>query len=348
MKIGNIVFILAWAAASFSIAQTQSQSRPQSQPQSKPNPNSLPQQSADDVFLEAPANSQARPPTDDLPPNEPPYTQTPDEVEAHGLIQEDLAPVPEAPKEKPKVVVERETDSDSGRPKIAHPDAKKGLYLIDQNTGRYYYKTKKISQKNQSTSVRIGTITPPSISTELGGNTYVFSDFYDVGDLPYLMLDYEWQPFRSFGKLGVVVGLGFFMATGNGRFIDPSIEGGAPAKEEFTFIGLPISAGGIYRFEFSDRQWLAPFISAGMSYYVLAELRDDNKSPKFVGTPAAYGGGGILFNITTWSKEIAFTMDREYGISNMWLALEYRTVQSLNKDLDVSSDIFNLGISVDY
>ena len=63
---------------------------------------------------------------------------------------------------------------------------------------------------------------------------------------------------------------------------------------------------------------------------------------------AGYGGGGILINITRWSREIDFIMDREYGINNMWLAAEFRTVHSLNEDLDVSSDIFNIGISVDY
>lgn len=297
----------------------------------------------DDVFLE------------DSPPDEPPYTKTQDELDAQQLLDQEPQPSAETqvskeekPKAEPKAQPIETESSDSGRKKIAHPDAKKGLYLIDQNTGRYYYKTQKLSSKNQSTSIRIGSITRPNISMETGGNTYTFGDIYSEDDLPYLMLDYEWQPFRSFGKLGVVMGVGFFTASGNGRFANPAIQNGEAAKEDFTFIGLPISAGGIYRLEFSDRQWLAPFVVGGLSYYVLGEIRDDGKAPKIVGTPAGYAGGGVLVNITRWSREIDFIMDREYGINNMWLAAEFRTVQSLNEDLDVSADVFNIGISVDY
>lgn len=310
----------------------------------------------DDVFLEVnPDTPKSEAPVEDLPPNEPPYTKTQDEVDAQQLLNQEQPPTDEQvaeeqkPKEQPRAqTTQTETSSDSGRKKIAHPDAKKGLYLIDQNTGRYYYKTQKLSSKNQATSIRIGSLTPPNITMETGGNTYSFADIYSDNDLPYLMLDYEWQPLRSFGKLGVVMGVGFFTASGNGRFANPAIENGEAAKEQFTFIGLPISAGGIYRLEFSDRQWFAPFVVGGMSYYVLGEIRDDGKAPKVVGTPAGYAGGGVLFNITRWSREIDFIMDREYGINNMWLAAEFRTVQSLNEDLDVSSDIFNIGISVDY
>ncbi|MBL7556778.1 MAG: hypothetical protein JNM24_13230 [Bdellovibrionaceae bacterium] len=310
----------------------------------------------DDVFLEVNPNTpKSEAPVEDLPPNEPPYTKTQDEMDAQQLLNQEQPPADdqiaeeEKPKEQPLTQpVHTETSSDSGRKKIAHPDAKKGLYLIDQNTGRYYYKTQKLSSKNQATSIRVGSITPPNITMETGGNTYSFVDIYSDNNLPYLMLDYEWQPFRSFGKLGVVMGVGFFTASGNGRFANPAIENGESAKEQFTFIGLPISAGGIYRLEFSDRQWFAPFVVGGMSYYVLGEIRDDGKAPKVVGTPAGYAGGGVLFNITRWSREIDFIMDREYGINNMWLAAEFRTVQSLNEDLDVSADVFNIGISVDY
>lgn len=308
-------------------------------------------QSPDDVFLEVDPNTpKTEAPVEDLPPNEPPYTKTQDEVDAQQLLNQEQPPTQEqvAEEEQPKPPPVQIEATESGRKKIAHPDAKKGLYLIDQNTGRYYYKTEKLSSKNQSTSIRVGSITPPNISMETGGQTYAFVDIYGEDSLPYLILDYEWQPFRSFGKLGVVMGVGFFTASGNGRFANPAIEAGEPAKEGLTFIGMPISAGGIYRLEFSDRQWLAPFVVGGMSYYVLGEIRDDGKAPTIVGTPAGYAGGGVLFNITRWSREIDFIMDREYGINNMWLAAEFRTVQSLNEDLDVSADVFNIGISVDY
>jgi hypothetical protein len=304
-------------------------------------------QKPQDVFLEVdPNTSNAEAPVQDLPPNEPPYTKTQDELDAQKILNQVSPPALEEPVAEEKKV---ETESGhSGRYKIAHPDAKRGLYLIDQNTGKYYYKTEKLSKKNQSTSIRVGSITPPNISLESGGKTFTFADIYGDQDLPYLILDYEWQPFRSFGKLGVVMGVGFFTASGNGLFANPAVQDGKAAKESFTFVGLPISVGGIYRLEFSDRQWFAPFVVGGGSYYVLGELRDDGKAPKLVGTPAVYAGGGILLNITRWSKDVDFAMDREYGISNMWLSAEFRTIQSANEQLDVSADVFNIGISVDY
>jgi hypothetical protein len=89
-------------------------------------------------------------------------------------------------------------------------------------------------------------------------------------------------------------------------------------------------------------------VNAGASYYLLGEIRDDGKRPAFLGTPAAYGSGGLMFNITAWDRDIAFTMDREYSISNMWLTAEFKVIESLNKDIELSTNFFNIGISVDY
>lgn len=297
----------------------------------------------------------------DAPPEEPPYTKTKDQVEAEKLndIPNNI-PVEATPPAKNTPAVTNIPPSDNTNPnvnsqfsatpdsyKISHPDAQKGLYLIDQNTGKYYYKITKEAKKNQTTSIRIGMIDPPDIEAERTvGAPFTFSQMYGEDQIPYLMLDYEWQPFTRFGKLGFNLGMGLFTASGNGRY---KTENTYPeAMESYTFIGLPISLGGLYRFEYGHRQWLAPFINAGVSYYLLAEIRDDGKRPAFLGTPAAYGGGGVMFNITAWDNEIAFNMDREYGISNMWITAEYKIIKSLNEDIDMSANFFNMGISVDY
>lgn len=307
-----------------------------------------------DEFMEEPTTP-APTPNKDLPPNEPPYVKSDDQIEADKLLD---SPTPQAQPEQTKIepIIERPAEKETeelpttsihGNKKIAHPNAAKGLYLIDQTTGKYYYRTEKMSRKNQTTSVRIGMIDPPGIeATPDVGNKFTFADMYGDSQLPFLMLDYEWQPFTKFGKLGFILGMGFFTATGNGRFkVDNGI---AEAKESYTFIGMPISGGILYRFEFSHRQWVVPFINGGASYYLLGEIRDDGKRPAFLGTPAAYGSGGLMFNITAWDKDIAFTMDREYSISNMWLTAEVKVIKSLNEDIDLSTNFFNLGISVDY
>jgi hypothetical protein len=315
---------------------------------------------------EAPTKSQEPAAMGDVPPNEPPYVKSQDQIEADKMVEVPLESEPPTPavqqqqseeqaavkEEENKVVVDEpvvDSKKSKDRYKIAHPDAAKGLYLIDQNTGKYYYKVDKKAKKNQTTSIRMGLIDPPNIEGSTNENTFSFVDMYGEDTLPYLLLDYEWQPFTRFGKLGVILGMGFFTASGNGVYVNDQVTAAhGEARESYTFIGLPISAGGIYRFQFGNRQWVAPFVNAGLSYYVLAEIRDDGKKPAVVGTPAGYGGGGLMFNITAWDRDIAFTMDREYNISNMWLTAEYKYVQSLNEDLDISSSIFNIGISVDY
>lgn len=300
----------------------------------------------EDEFMEEPVSS-PMPSNQDLPPNEPPFVKSQDQMEAEKL--NDLPPIEEVqtPQQSQQPQQSPAPESLPSHKRIAHPNAAKGLYLIDQTTGKYYYRTEKKSQKNQTTSVRLGLIDPPGIeATPDVGNAFTFADMYGEDQLPFLMLDYEWQPFTRFGKLGFILGMGFFTATGNGRF---KVDNGIPeAQESYTFIGLPISAGILYRFEFSHRQWLVPFVNGGASYYLLAEIRDDGKRPAFLGTPAAYGSGGVMFNITAWDKEIAFSMDREYGISNMWLTAEFKGIQSLNEDIDLSTSFFNIGISVDY
>ncbi len=277
----------------------------------------------------------------DSPPDEPPYIKSADQIEADQIEAEKVN----------STRAENQTKSlnTTDRYQIAHPDAAKGLYLIDQNTGKYYYKTDKNTKKNQTTSLRLGYIEPPQIESTTNASTFTFADMYGDNPVPYLILDYEWQPFASFRKMGFVLGMGLFTSSADGFYKNDQVqEIYGNAKENFTFIGLPISAGGLFRFEFTHRQWVVPFVNAGLSYFVLAEIRDDGKKTHAVGTPGGYGGGGIMLNITAWDKDISFTMDREYGINNMWLTAEYKYVKSFNDDLDISSSVVNIGISVDY
>jgi hypothetical protein len=296
-----------------------------------------------DEFMEVPS-SPTNLPTEtppDAPPNEPPYVKSEDQIQAD-LIETDK--IKSAPIESPTT-----SSNPKDRFQIAHPNAAKGLYLIDQNTGKYYYKTDKNTKKNQTTSLRLGYIEPPQIESTTDASTFTFADMYGDSPVPYLILDYEWQPFASFRKMGFVLGMGLFTSSADGFYKNDEVQKVyGNAKESFTFIGLPISAGGLFRFEFAHRQWVVPFVNAGLSYFILGEIRDDGKKTHVVGTPGGYGGGGLMFNITAWDRDVSFTMDREYGINNMWLTAEYKYVKSFNEDLDISSSVINIGISVDY
>jgi hypothetical protein len=222
---------------------------------------------------------------------------------------------------------------------IHHPDAKKGLIRIEQD-GTYVYKVK-TTPKNQTGIVRFGLMDPPNIVSADGYTD--FKGMYGGSSIGTLMFDYEWQPFTGFGKLGVQAGFEFAMASGNGHFL----KDGTPAQEKYTFVILPLNLGLIYRLEYFKRQWIAPYVSGGASYIAVAEMRDDDKN-NLSGTPAAYGAGGLMFNLTAIDKSMAFNLDSEYGVGNLWIVAEYRYQQAFSEDLDFSGGIMSIGISADF
>lgn len=261
-------------------------------------------------------------------------------------------PVVEVPASIPLEPEEEIQPSQSERPKVGrqhqkgnveyieHPLAAKGLMTITKE-GAYIYRTPGIKEENKSGVIRIGMMDPPKIQAPDGTT---FDTMYSGEQQSILMFDYEWHPFSGYGKLGVQAGFGLLLAYGNGHFVSDGTE----AKEKYTFVAFPLNLGVVYRLEWLHRQWFAPYVSGGGVYIPVAEIRDDGKSPNAVGTPGAYGSGGILFNISAVNRETAFTLRSEYGITNLWVSLDYRYLKTFNEDLDFSSSIVGGGIVVDY
>lgn len=229
---------------------------------------------------------------------------------------------------------------------IHHPQAAQGLMTITKD-GAYIYRVKPPTATTESGTFRVGMIDPPAIQSADGTSDY--GSMYGDSSQAMFMFDYEWKPFNRYGSLGIQAGLGLMYANGQGRFLvaDPQFPD-QEAKEEYTFLAVPLNLGVVYRLEWADRQWVAPYVSAGGTYVGVVEFRDDGKSPSVLGTPGVYGAGGLLLNITAMSRETAFNLNSEYGINNLWLALEYRQLQTFSEDLDFSSGIMGAGITVDY
>jgi hypothetical protein len=231
-----------------------------------------------------------------------------------------------------------------GSVRVEHPRAAEGLIRINKD-GSYQYRTV-LKEKSQSGSFRLGAMTPPKITSANSGIT--FESMYGSTDLFMLNFDYEWQPFRGFGSLGLVVGSGFATMSAKGTF--KSQVSGRPARSEesYSLFIVPVSAFLNYRFEFVRRQWVVPFITGGGTYYGMVEVRDDGKPPSLAGAPAAGGGGGLLISISRMDAASAFTLSQEYGVADMWLVLEARAMQGLSKDTDFTSQMISAGISVDF
>lgn len=252
-----------------------------------------------------------------------------------------VAPVPKASQGE---VVRR--SKSGGVEYIQHPQAAKGLMTITKD-GAYVYRVKPQITSKESGSFRVGMMDSPQIDSADGVTTY--ETMYGGSSQAMFMFDYEWKPFNGYGSLGLQAGLGLLYSTGQGRFITPDAQfPDQKAKEEYSFLAVPINLGGVYRLEWSDRQWIAPYISAGGTYIAVAEIRDDGKSPSLVGTPGVYGAGGLLFNVSAMSSDTAFTLSSEYGIHNLWLSLEYRQLQTFSEDVDFSGGIVGAGVTVDY
>ena len=281
---------------------------------------------------------------------EPPMPEIPVETEAPAVVEEEPAVVPSYEPEPamkrvqtPRRQIERQ-NAKGGVEYIEHPLAAKGLVKIEKD-GTYIYKTTtKLKEKetHASGTVRFGTIDPPNIKSSDG-----YTDFkmmYTSSSVPIVMFDYEWQPWETLGKFSVVGGFGFMTATGQGHFVSDGTE----AQEKYTFIAFPLNLGVSYRFEYFNRQWLAPYLAGGAAYVPVAEIRDDNKGPNATGAPGAYGAGGIMFNIGALDRETAFNLSAEYDIKNLWVTAEFRYLKTFNDAIDFSSSIINVGVTVDY
>lgn len=262
-------------------------------------------------------------------------------------VVEEPAVIPVTPTPKAEAPSKSAGRSKSGGVEyIHHPQAAQGLMTITKD-GAYIYRTKSPTTTSESGTFRVGMIDPPAIQSADGTSDY--GSMYGDSRQAMFMFDYEWKPFNRYGSLGVQVGLGLMYANGQGRFLvdDPQFPN-QEAKEEYTFLAVPLNLGVIYRLEWADRQWVAPYLSAGGTYVGVVEFRDDGKSPSILGTPGVYGAGGLLLNITAMSRQTAFNLSSEYGITNLWLVLEYRQLQTFSEDLDFSSGIMGAGITVDY
>ncbi len=279
-------------------------------------------------------------------------TKTPVQDEALPAFPESAVKAPKAAKQFPLVEGSIPPPPRPNAPAVEyidHPLSKQGLYLIDEE-GRYHYKTYEFEKTTQSSWIHVGSATPtPDIVAADGVTTY--EDLYTPPPYPIVQYDYEWQPFQKFGKLGLQLGFGAFFSKGRGQYTtQPSDPDCSPCEpeEEFTFVGVPLSANVVYRFEYSSRQWLVPYVGGGGSYYALVEVRQSGGTPKGVGTPALTGFGGAMLSVSRLDPSARYTLISEYGIQNLWFGLEYRVVQGLSEELDVSANILALALVFDY
>jgi hypothetical protein len=248
------------------------------------------------------------------------------------------------PVERP-LFTKPEGPKQGGTMRVEHPKAAEGLIRINKD-GSYQYRTQ-VKEKSQSSSVKLGMMSPPQIKGE--NSAVTFESMYGKQDIFEMEFDYEWQPFRKYGALGLKAGVGLATTTGKGFFKNQNRSDNRTRSEEsYTLFIAPVSAFLEYRFEYVRRQWVVPYIMGGATYYGMSEMRNDGLSPTFAGAPAAGGGGGLMISLSRFDAASAFTLSQEYGIADMWLVLEARAMQGLSEDIDFTNQTISAGIAVDF
>jgi len=241
----------------------------------------------------------------------------------------------------------KEESSDSNE-KIYNDDNKtkpkarnyaKGLQSVASD-GSYLY-TIEESEIEGSTSVRVASMPPLPIENKRGIS---YEDVYGTSPMTVVLFDYDWLAFRKFGHWILSVGTGIGMKDGPGRFIDNY----DVAKEVYTLYVLLNHISFVYRFQYSKKPWFVPYVSAGAVPTILIERRDDNKRNKAAFSPSIQGSGGVRINIGQMDSYGGGQLDAEYGINNMWLDVEFRRLQSFSKEIDISSNLFNIGLGFDF
>jgi hypothetical protein len=236
-----------------------------------------------------------------------------------------------------------------GESEVAHPFAEKGLISITKD--KTYIYTVKESAQDRAASIHVGMFNPVNLrnpNVDSGSEGASFADNYNGNNAPAILVDYEWQLFRTaVGKFGLTAGSGIFIAQGHGHFEHPEINPGLTPKETFTFAAFPTSGGAIYRLQFWDRQLFVPYGTGGGTLYPFTEIRDDNHGPRFGGALAIYVAGGVGLNLTYFDKLSAIHLDREYGINRIYLTGEFREVIALTT-YNFGGNYLNFGFTAEF
>ncbi len=230
---------------------------------------------------------------------------------------------------------------------VQHEGAKEGLVKISKD-GTYIYDLNR-KLKKESSKITFGVANYPDITLEVttktsGVKTYSFENLY--AQSPAIIIGYDYENFlwTDKGKLGYQIGGSLMYVTGNGVLTST----GDFSQEKFTFLTLPLNVGGVYRFEYKDKQLFAPYVTGGGTLLALLEKREDVSTPGTAGGFGFFAAAGLLINTAVIDPDSGFQLDSEYGISNLWLALEFKVTDVNGKAFSYSNRYVNAGLSFDF
>lgn len=234
--------------------------------------------------------------------------------------------------------VAAENAAPTPRPKKINDD---GDYIYEATPAKeaIYYKVDDLPPIKGAFFFRVGTIGPYDVTGDTG---VTYQQMYTTRKSIVLAMEYERYLGQLLGKWTVKLSSGLTNESGTGRFSSASYANLTP-KEKFNFLILPNTALLNYKFKFSDGQWLTPYVEAGPGYFTFLEYRTDGHEFHFGGAGVLAAGGGLLISMSMFDKRASGIMYEDYGVNHIWIDLQFRRYQGLDKQKDFSSNMATAG-----
>lgn len=214
--------------------------------------------------------------------------------------------------------------------------------------GQYTYEVES-SPLTRYASVRVAFFEPFDMKNP-NNESITYNQVYGSANIPALIGDYEWPLFSSFGRLGIRLTSGLVVGQGEGKFLEAHPERRADdvPQEKFLFLMAPNQVTARLSLQFSETQYLVPYVEGGAGYFTFMEWRDDSKPPKLGGSPITVVAAGANFLLDWLDRGAVRQLDAGYGINHVWLTAEYRVMVGLKDDLDLTSNVISAGIAFDF
>jgi hypothetical protein len=289
--------------------------------------------------------------------------QNADQVVPVGNAQDDLVvPDPKSQAQDDaihaKILKSEEVNEDAAQNRTVPPPASSHTYVVPSygvDDGAYESAAGTLSAKTKSPSVKrkpathfasvhVGSYDPTNLMGDTAGITY--DNVYNNATVPMVQFDEEWDITRKFGKLGYKAGLGFFTASGDGRFVNiPALQ----SEEPISLYVIPMTLAGIYHFQYADRQPVAPYIEGGVDYFGMFEIANQSISTfKFGGGATAHYAAGLAIQLDFLDRSGVWHMYKEYGIQHLYFIGGMRQFFALSSVFDFSAVMYEGGFAFEF
>jgi len=197
-----------------------------------------------------------------------------------------------------------------------------------------------------STTLMFGISKPTQVGASSAAGNY--SQVYGSSSM-FIDFAMEFHMLDLLGPLSIRGGISILFDKGDGTLIAPDgTVQGTTSLENFYFFGFPLAAGANYMFYFSRYQYVYPYAHADLVYLPFFEVRSDGKKFHYGGNFNIQFAAGVRILIDWAEPKPAFRLDRDFGVNNTYIQIEYRRFQSITaKTMKFDANIFLFGVSFD-